>query len=225
MPNLSKAVTKVSLNGSDGKKQLRQLQQNLLDLENNLPKDVDELAKYDADTILADLLVGYMDYVERNDIENPSYPAGYILKTNSGYKVSLYGKNLWYYEFGTGDKGEQSNYEATKTMQNVNYVYNAGPTVIHANSYSPGDTNYDSNLPKVYIDTANKHPGIVHHNWWVHKNERGPLSNGIPAGRILYDTIASYRGNLESGSKSSGGISKNNLTYKIKNNLLKGIKK
>ena len=128
------------------------MEDNIEHLEENLPKEIDKLAKLDADSILRDLLVGYTRYVEDNDIENPSYPVGYVIKTNNGYRASLYGKDLWYYEFGTGDAGANKGYSRRKAMAKIGYEWNAGPNVIHANTYDPDDTNYDGDLPKAYIN-------------------------------------------------------------------------
>lgn len=225
MPNLSKAINKISTNSIDGIDDLLKLEDNLLNISENLPKDAKKLVEYDANTILVDLLAGYIDYTDRYlpEKEKPgiSHPVGYILETKDGYNISLYGKNLWYYEFGTGDQGANSKYRQPKMMSRRGYVYNAGPKVIRANTYNPESSIDNPDVPETYKRIVNKHPGMAKHNWWM--SPYG-LSNGIPAGSILYNTWSNYRDELESDSSSSARLTKNNLTYVLRNDLLKGLK-
>lgn len=230
MPNLSKMSQTASLNTVEGIDRLNQLQKNLLNFDEEAKHTVKEYVNHDADVILNDLLIGYQNYVgteeqpggmvdkARNFRENASKPVGYVKEINNGAQITLYGKNLWYYEFGTGDKGAASNYDK-RTLARYGYEYNKGPKVIKAGSMN---TMKAEDLPGWYKATIAKHPGMANHNWWM--SPKG-MSNGIPASKILYDTWRDYKDGIsgEGTTKSGVNITKNTLRYTFKRIVTKDL--
>lgn len=221
MPNLSKMSQVVSLNTPDGIDKLNKLQENLLNFDDEAKHDIKELTKFDADSILNDLIVGYQTYITslpEKEQKHASKPVGYSKELPDGYSISLYGKNLLMYEYGTGDQGANNPYPSSKSLAKHGWKYNSGPKVIKAGQADELLSYQD--LPKWYIGFLHKHPGIDRHNWWM--SPYG-ISNGIPAGRILYDTWNFYRGELLSDSTSKVKLTKRNLKYIVKNKITKDL--
>lgn len=230
MANISKMSQYASLNTVEGIDRLNKLQENLLHFDENAKHTVKEYIDHDAGVILNELLIGYQSYVgteeqpggmedkARDFRENVSKPIGYVKDIPNGAQITLYGKNLWYYEFGTGDKGAASNYNS-KVLSRYGYEYNKGPKVIKAGSIN---TMNNSELPAWYLATIAKHPGMANHNWWM--SPKG-MSNGIPAGKILYDTWRDYKDGISNSGKNISGtrITKNTLRYTFKKMVTKDL--
>ena len=155
---------------------------------NNIEKAMEE----DAKNIAAELATNFDDYITNNsgkkEFKKTYNPTIRINKEGNRYDISMTGKNLLYYEFGTGDTGERTNGGYSKSeLARYGYKYNDGPNVIRAGEAN--DYLSFQDLPKWYIGFLHKHPGIDRHNWWM--SPYG-ISNGIEAGLFMYHTWDNY---------------------------------
>lgn len=129
---------------------------------NGLPNQIAKEAAYDARTFL-DLEYANTPYNDNvDDIETD------VGATEKGWRVMAKGKDVIYAEFGTGDLGEQ-NPHPEKNEHSLN-PYNSGKTIRNANEYSA------------------QH-GITSGKYWTYKkNDTIYYTNGIPAGKQVFNT-------------------------------------
>lgn len=223
MANLNNALFKdrmtVKTTGFD---RLDELLTRLEDTAEKMPENLLKDTKEDALAMSRELSTNFQNAIARlPDRERKDLPVftTYITNIRGGYNIAIAGKDIWYYEFGTGDQGERSGYPK-KALENRNYKYNAGPKVIHKGEAD--DWLSFQELPAWYIGFINKNKGARYGNWWMSPHG---ISNGIPAGKFFYDTVRDFKDSLTSDEEEMGyELSRHSIHLKVRDAILKGKK-
>lgn len=171
-------MSKVNVNLNDINKIINALNT----LKSDLNKMSDEVSKETADKGLAFLSKQYNSLYNDPNISDINTK---INKTDKGYTITAYGEDVVYAEFGTGDKGQESQHP-DKSKYSLN-PYNSGPYIrdvatLDKDSYTMED------LSKIGI-TSGKF-------WYYEKDGIGYYTQGVPAGKQMFNTMKHLHDNV-----------------------------
>lgn len=145
--------------------------------------DINELSK-DVPKIIAEEGKNYLDrqYSKSPNRMDPNIDFSNITtgieEIEGGYKLFARGKDVLYEEFGTGDEGQRHQHPA-KSKYSLN-PYNSGPYIRDVNTLNDNASYTKEDLQKIGI-TSGKF-------WYYEKNGKGYYTQGIPAGKEMWDT-------------------------------------
>lgn len=138
---------------------------------------------------------GHFSGIGRNDTIVPARK--YVLPDgNGGYRVGLQGRNVAYYEFGTGSVGDGT-YPDSVYLNNIGWVYGSGPYVLQGGTWKNRDNGSIPRWYKTMIGEGKRPPKFViskNDTMWRH---RGYMRRGLPAGAFIYDAIDNFESSLD----------------------------
>jgi len=159
----------ITVNASD----IKDILTGLKNLYSNLDKETNEILKK-----IVDNGKEYLDDQYNNTLGNDPNITDIntrIDKTNNGYNLISFGKDVVYEEFGTGDEGMMHPHPV-KSEYELN-DYNSGSFIIDVNDVHNQE----------FLDILQQN-GITSGKFWSYTKNGSHLTQGVPAGQEMWKT-------------------------------------
>ena len=215
-------------NSVKGIKELKKCAEKIETIKDGLQKKATEYANIDGMTLAYTMQDGYNTYANTEKVEGWKSTYGgrfnrksaanweFISKTPAelgeaygavpfcipkanGCTFGIRGKDVVYFEYGTGAVGAANPHPAVK---NAGYVYNVGPGIINHGSKE----HFRGNSMKWYSSLV-RYPGFEYlsgNSLWIHNTI---ARDGMRPGKFVYNTVTAYRNFLASQSSEIHGMS------------------
>lgn len=201
-------------------KGLSDVKGNIDDFVAELDEQLDFCALADAEKLANELAQNYELFLDSSHISSKVANANVVVaKVKNGWKVDMYGKDILYHEFGTGQRGKSSKYPRD-ILNFYNWDYIVGSQIIQNFRYVNGDNSSNGGkIPNWYIGMVTK--GKISSKDYIWMSPYGP-SRGLYAGMFWYDTISDYTEDLKNPNNVTRELGKRTLMLRCKNKLTKG---